>query len=718
MNIFPAPRCDDPDWYAIDTETTLFDEPTYSHNGKTRTRPFGGHRLVLGSVTGKGSTGVHMADALCEIVYIILRGNNHLVFHNASFDIHALIAHDAGLKPVFVTAAREGRIHDTMLLEQLVRIARGSAAEALKEGLTLKALAKRYAGLDLDKSDVRVTFGQFEGEQIESIPPTYLEYAAADAEATYLIHRAQRNTARLYTDPEDCRYPRLPDATKRFGLLAESVNVQGALALAWLEQHPVRVDTDAASSLCRTLEDEERRLKDALANLGYARVGPRSGKFSLQQKKIRGILKEWARERDITPEYSDSGLVSLKADFWSQHIPKPSPHLLAHPGDAETETERLSVWMRFSRVRKLLTTFVYLYASSPVHYPRYDPLGARTTRTSCTRPNIQQVPKRRDGIRGLFVASPDHTFIECDWVAAELTALAQVQLLMFGESRLADAINAGEDMHLETAQAVFENEFDEASGSRKAELRQAAKAVNFGLPGGMGARKFSIFARGFGVSIDPDEAKTLRRAALDADEELRLYLDDPRSIEQRLNLAARNLNISFNRLVDIFQGWRDKDEGTIHHHALIKRLYRWGRGKDRNRYRCPTPPGFNPAYDLWAEPTRTLCGAVRGRSIYTAAHNTPFQGSIAEAGKLALFELWASHTPGSGWNPVAFIHDSILIEAHHGTESAATADLETAMLGAIRTVCPNVNGGLESTVLGDRWGTSTNALGQPLQEAP
>src|SRR5690606_29631230 len=146
-----------------------------------------------------------------------------------------------------------------------------------------------------------------------------------DAEATLQVYLAQRAKAELYADPPNCRYPTLPDARARFGVLAESVNVQGAIALAWLEQFPVRVDQKAAQDLCARLEAEESKLREALVEFGFARVTHKSKKFSVQQKRLRGILEEWAREQDIVPEYTDSGKISLGGDFWAQHIPPPSP---------------------------------------------------------------------------------------------------------------------------------------------------------------------------------------------------------------------------------------------------------------------------------------------------------------------------------------------------------------------------------------------------------
>ena len=48
MKLYHQPRhqLHTPNLYAVDTETTRFDPPTYGWKTATRIKPFGGHRLV------------------------------------------------------------------------------------------------------------------------------------------------------------------------------------------------------------------------------------------------------------------------------------------------------------------------------------------------------------------------------------------------------------------------------------------------------------------------------------------------------------------------------------------------------------------------------------------------------------------------------------------------------------------------------------------------
>lgn len=729
-----------PNTWAVDTETTPFDEPIYwpsSGPRKTRISPhLTGMRLVLGSVAGHGKVYVFHKERLCDWIETSLKSDKHLIFHNCSFDIHVLLEYRPSLKPLFIKAIRAKRIHDTLLLEKLIRIAKGATQEQLQGKATLKHLALRYAGMELNKDERRVTFDQFENHK--DVPPAYLTYAAEDAIATYKVYDAQFKKAELLSRPKHCQYPDLPDARQRFGLLAERNQVMGDVALFWLQRHPVRVDLDAVRSMKVSMEAEQTKLEAALCSYTermtvkrkrkagdvlvevdcpWAKVGPQTGRFTLKNKVIRHVLKQWADERGIIPDLTDTEEVTLERDFWSEHIPRANVEHIDRPEILSETTERLSIWARYTRLRLLRTRYLEPLGASDKHYPNYYTIGARTTRTSASRFPIQQTPKRRDGIRGLIVPGSGRKFVEADWKAAELTGLAQVYHLKYGGSQLGDAINAGEDPHAETRDRIFG---EARSRGELAPLRQAAKAVNFGLPGGMGAAKFSKFARGYGLSLSLGDAKDLRQKALLADGNLASYLDDRTSSDARVRLAATNLGLSLVDLVTRLRAWRDREANKVHWFAASKRLYQWSRDPENSEFDIPLPsrPGFDPKWDLWRSDSRSPSGIVRGRASYTEAHNFPFQSVIGCAGKIALFNLWENHDSSSGWDPVAFVHDSILLEVDDrgSTISRASTLLERAMQEALGEVCPDISGGVEVEPPKDRWGPNTTAFGQPIEE--
>lgn len=96
-------------------------------------------------------------------------------------------------------------------------------------------------------------------------------------------------------------------------------------------------------------------------------------------------------------------------------------------------------------------------------------------------------------------------FSSVDYGTLELCTLGQICLWLFGYSRLAEAINNGQDVHSRLGARIGGVTYDEFAARNKdkdpwaVNLRQTSKPVNFGLPGGMGAPKLVMTARKDGV---------------------------------------------------------------------------------------------------------------------------------------------------------------------------------------------------------------------------
>lgn len=92
-------------------------------------------------------------------------------------------------------------------------------------------------------------------------------------------------------------------------------------------------------------------------------------------------------------------------------------------------------------------------------------------------------------------------YCSVDYGTLELCTLAQVNLWRQGFSRMAEAINADQDLHSRLGARIGGVPYDEFVKRVKAKdpwatnLRQLAKPINFGLPGGMGAAKLVLTAR-------------------------------------------------------------------------------------------------------------------------------------------------------------------------------------------------------------------------------
>jgi len=113
--------------------------------------------------------------------------------------------------------------------------------------------------------------------------------------------------------------------------------------------------------------------------------------------------------------------------------------------------------------------------------------GTDTGRLSCSKPNLQQVPKKAGAlIKWMFVSrwmKKGGVLLQGDYSQAELRVMAQLA----GEKSMMDAFNRGEDIHLFVASMVFGLPIDKITKK----LRGIAKAASFGILYGQGPRSLS-----------------------------------------------------------------------------------------------------------------------------------------------------------------------------------------------------------------------------------
>lgn len=109
------------------------------------------------------------------------------------------------------------------------------------------------------------------------------------------------------------------------------------------------------------------------------------------------------------------------------------------------------------------------YAEGGRIYPRLTQIGGRSGRITCSRPNIQQVP-REPFLKSLFAASKGMAFVEADFSAIEMRIIA----VLSGDKSMQEIFKKGQDPHKQTAQAIFQKK------KISIEERQVAKTLNYG----------------------------------------------------------------------------------------------------------------------------------------------------------------------------------------------------------------------------------------------
>jgi hypothetical protein len=712
----------------FDTETEAIQEDEFE---KLTEWP----RLVLASASDGERTVVLYPDQVGAFVEAHV--GYEWVLHNSAFDYWAVKKHlHSG--PFRLTGERAwsplpgtGRFHDTMLLDQLVRIADGRTDVSRRSLERLGAdyqvtITKDFYLPDAPEVKLQVRYKELIGREAEwpSLPKEWFEYPAQDALATLKLYfrlcdRARTHMRRAFPDQKE--FERLH---REFGLLTERIQVGASCALAETGRVGFATDSVAARSLEERLRLEmwgfvadhphlfrrwraPKKVAESVAAHGHDfQLSDKAHAPQMDYKALRGQLLSYAdlakaskgRAKFLTPKTKE---LKTARELWEEEFPD-------HPF--------IQAWVRYAKVTKFLA-FIPPMLSGVVR-TKYQTL-VRTGRTSAQDPNVQQIPRGAD-FRSIFIARPGHKLVVADYSAIELVTLAAVCLSRYGWSKLAETLKAGRDPHAYTAALVQGLDYEAFLGLKGTPefktARQAAKAINFGVPGGLGARKLALYAKAnYGVDLTEDQASKLRSKLItEVYPELESYLMD-----EPLKRLALKFRVPYESVRAAF-GVKDSDDnvGLAIKDAVAGRptgprrspamLWLWG-GEEGVFRKLSALAGRTDAYTRRTLETRcrgmdpdvradfaerlfeadatTLTGRTRGRVSYTEARNTPFQGLAADGAKLALWRLTEA-----GHRVVAFVHDEVVVECTEGTADASTSEvvrvMSESMSGALQCDLP------------------------------
>jgi hypothetical protein len=525
------------------------------------------------------------------------------VGQNVAYDFGVMAAEAPDLLPLIFQAYAEDRVTDTMIRQQLADIADGkfrgyadSKGVWRKRDYSLAALSSRLLGVTLEKDEWRLKYGELRGVPIEAWPEGAREYPRKDAETTrdvYLVQEAQWGSVIL---ADQFRQARAAWALH--------------LASAW------GLHTDEGA--VRTLESETKGKRDqVLATLQHAGLVRTDG--SRDTKKAKAVML-LAMPND-THRKTATGGVCLDGDACEA-----------------SEDPLLEAYAEFSTLDKVLSNDIpalFQGTRTPIQ-TRYGLCD--TGRTSSSKPNIQNV-RRLPGIRECFRPRAGFVYAQADYHAFELFALGQTCYDLFGESALRDTLNAGLDPHTQVAATILGVDYASALERVKAKdhdalnARQVSKALNFGLPGGLGAPRFVQYAAKADppVILTETEARAYKAQWLQAFPEMRQYFAH----------------------VDTLK----RDNGYT---VKLKRSGRW-----------------------------------RAGASYCAALNTGFQGLAADGAKAALFLVSRAcytqpDSPLFGSRIVAFVHDEIILESPLDKAPDAAEELSRLMVQGAKEHMPDM----------------------------
>ena len=399
---------------------------------------------------------------------------------NIAYDFGCLLAEAPQYFALVWKAYEEGRVHDVLIAATLVAISQGRLRDGelfdlkgqkmrddkgrMTARYSLYNTTKEWLGRDDAKGNdrFRLSYALLEKIPQENWPEDARQYPVDDAINTLEVAEAQ--------------------LVSKFDWCDLKVQCHAAFCAHLSAMFGLRTEGEKVAKIKNETLDREASLNAWAHSLGLLREN-KDGSFSKDTKSIGShVVRAYLGKPPTTPK----GGTSL------------SRETLEDSGDEICE--KLA---ELGKVQKFFTYFPSLEQAAAAPLNVRPNILLSTGRASFE--GIVQLLPRRGGLRDCFRARG--TYVSVDYAAVEMSTLAQVCLWTVGESKLAEAINAGKDPHCIISADMVGSSYEDFYAKYKAgdkalkNLRQAGKAGNFGYPGMMGAPKFVIAQRKAGHSV-------------------------------------------------------------------------------------------------------------------------------------------------------------------------------------------------------------------------
>jgi len=512
-----------------------------------------------------------------------------MVAHNAMFE----------LKHLLHKGAHPKKLGCTLLMDRVINGSRRDLKDDLGLSKTagLKDLSKELLNIEVSKELQTSDWSTPELSQQQ------LEYAALDAILTAQIFHTQREKlkekglARSYEIFRDVQH-----------------------AVAKMELWGIGFNVDKHKAMIETWNIEAETLRQTILETLGKELNLNS------TKQLNEWLNEALEQKDLDEWAKTSGgklSTSTPTFKLNEHLHAIFPKIVYYRHVAK----------RISSFGESLYKFIDI-KNKRLHGSFSLGLTA-TGRMSSFSPNMQNMP--RTGFRDVFCAQEGYSLIGLDYSQQEL----RVSALVTQDKEMLRIYSDGEDAHVSTASMIL-NIPKEKVGK---EQRQLAKALNFGLLYGQGAKGLAEYAkRNYGVEMTVEEAEKHRA-----------------------------------KFFKIYKGLRNWQKRTGNQVEIIQKI--------------STPCGR----------IRDFSKEQRGYS-YTVALNHPIQGGAAEITLYALIRLLPMLSEEC--RLVNVIHDEILLEVKEEKTNEyalkATEDMELAFLDVFPNAKPYLKGLVEAKI-GKNW---------------
>lgn len=390
-------------YLAVDTETNAFDvrcDPTFAMLGVSVA-----FRDQQGLMQSQYFAFNHWdenesIDTLNQVRELIER-HPCIIYHNAKFDL--LVLARSGIHP-------QGRYYDTMLMAQWV-----------DENLWSKELdwlGKRFLGKgkeineELDAVIKAWGWGMVPGRFMQ-------KYASNDAELTFdLFHKLYpRFVKEGYDGPlwqRECEWLDL---------------------ISRIEQQGLYIDTDFCK---QQIEIGKIVMQEKLLSIGFNPMSnPQLGEYLIQQMGLpiikttkTGCKLNHDHEFSCKPSFDKEAMVEYEA-ILEQREDHTARDILTYRGWQKTVSSNYQAYLDLLSYDGKLR-------------PNFNLHRTRTSRLSCSKPNLQQIPKSSSkpwngGLKRAFLASNGYELIGFDYINQELRLAA----IYAKDQALIDAFNSG-----------------------------------------------------------------------------------------------------------------------------------------------------------------------------------------------------------------------------------------------------------------------------------
>lgn len=194
-------------------------------------------------------------------------------------------------------------------------------------------------------------------------------------------------------------------------------------------------------------------------------------------------------------EKTAKGVPSVSSDVLANYIGNPV-------------VDDLLEYRRLTKLETFIKSWEKIQVDNRI-YPSFN-ITARTGRTTCSNPNLQQIPQDKN-VRNLIEARPGWKILECDFSQVEL----RVASMFSGDANMQHAYNSGSDLHSKTTELLF-GDTSNLSKQEQKRKRTEAKSMNFGFLYGMSAKTFVDYAKGYGLNITEEQSEGFRNNFFEA----------------------------------------------------------------------------------------------------------------------------------------------------------------------------------------------------------